>query len=134
MKTETYGKAQADIRIAPELSFGLSCIVANTSISAGADGKKIIKAGTPLYCTADVRVERDTEMTTTYVASGGSGVQNKCYGVAMHDIDVTDGNTNATLLIAGFVDIDMLDTTTAALITETVKSAIPAIQFIKGDA
>lgn len=134
MKTETYLKAQPDIRIAPELSFGLSCIVAQTDVVAGSDGKKIIKAGTPLYCTKDVRVNRDTAMGITYVASGGDGVQNKCYGVAMHDIDVTDGSTNATLLIAGFVDIDMLDASVVLLLTETVKSSIPAIQFIKGDA
>ena len=36
------------ILIAPELAFSLSCKVANTGVGAGEDGKKIVKAGTPL--------------------------------------------------------------------------------------
>ena len=83
-----------DILIAPELAYGLPVIVGNTGVTADEDGKKIIKAGTPLYAEADPKMERQTVMAV-------SGTN--AYGVARHDIDVTEGNANDTLLIAGYV-------------------------------
>lgn len=118
--------AENDILIAPELAFGLSCIVSATGVSAGSDGKKIIKAGTPLYASADVLTKRSTELSVT---SGGT-----CYGIARHDIDVTNlTKANATLLIAGYVNIDMLDATVVSAL-ESVKATLTSIKFIKGDA
>lgn len=119
--------AENDILIAPELAVGLSCIVSATGVSAGADGKKIIKAGTPLYASADVLTKRSTELSVT--SSGGT-----CYGIARHDIDVTNlTKANATLLIFGFVNTDMLDATVVSAL-ESVKATLTSIKFIKGDA
>lgn len=58
------------ILIAPELAFSLSCKVANTGVEAGADGKKIVKAGTPLYGSL---LERDTAFTTS--TTGGKAAK-----------------------------------------------------------
>lgn len=55
------------ILIAPEMAVSFSCKVANTGIEADADGKKIIKAGTPLYGNLTAR---DTAFTVS--ASGTS--------------------------------------------------------------
>ena len=107
----------------PQVS--VSIIVNNTGISAGDDGKKIIKAGTPITGDLTARGTAFTKASTT------EGVSN-AVGVLLHDVDVTDGNGNATLLIFGFVDLNKLDTTTAALITTEVKTALKGgVAFLK---
>lgn len=109
--------------VEPQVSVGV--VVANTGISADSDGKKIIKAGTPLYGDITARTTAFVKETTT------EGVSN-AVGVALHDVDVTAGNNNATLLIFGFVNLDRLDTATAALITSAVKTALNGkVTFIK---
>lgn len=50
------------ILMAPELAFSISCKVANTGIEADSDGKKLVKAGTPLYGSLTAR---DTAFTTS---------------------------------------------------------------------
>jgi hypothetical protein len=111
-----------DILIAPELAYGLPVIVGNAGVVANEDGKKIIKAGTPLYAEADPKMERQTVMAV-------SGTN--AYGVARHDIDVTDGNANDTLLIAGYVDYLKLDATVQSAV-DGAKSKLTNITFIKG--
>ena len=113
---------ETDILIAPELAFAIPCIVSNEGVSANAEGKKIIKAGTPLYATQEVFMNRQTVMATS-----GTTV----YGVARWDIDVTAGNTNATLLVAGYVDYLKLDSTVQSVI-DTEKTNLTRILFIKG--
>ena len=46
----------------------------------------------------------------------------------MHDVDVTNGNANASMLIAGYVDLLKLDVTPVA----DAKTALSRILFIKG--
>lgn len=104
---------------------GVSIIVDNTGISAGDDGKKIIKAGTPVSGDLTARGTAFTKASTT------EGVSN-AVGVLLHDVDVTAGNNNGTLLLFGFVDLNKLDTTTAALITTEVKTALKGgVTFLK---
>ena len=66
---------------------------------------------------------RDTAFTK---ASGANAV-----GVLLHDVDVTAGNNNGTLLIFGFVNINRIDNTTAALLSSDVQGALPMIKFLK---
>lgn len=107
----------------PQVS--VSILVDNTGISAGDDGKKIIKAGTPVTGDLTARGTAFTKASTT------EGVSN-AVGVLLHDVDVTAGNNNATLLIFGFVDLNKLDTATAALITTEVKTALKGgVAFLK---
>lgn len=104
---------------------GVSIMVDNTGISAGDDGRKIIKAGTPVTGDLTARGTAFTKATTT------EGVSN-AVGVLIHDVDVTAGNANASLLIFGFVDLNKLDTATAALITSAVKTALKGgVSFLK---
>lgn len=68
------------------------------------------------------------------VTAGTSPVDgtSNAVGVALHDVDVTAGNNNATLLIFGFVNLDRLDDATAALITGAVRTALNGkVTFIK---
>ena len=108
----------------PEMAIAFPCILANTGIDADADGKKIIKAGTPITGSLEARG------TAFVVASTTEGVSN-AIGLALHDVDVTAGNANGTVLVQGVVKIDEIDTTTAALITSAVKTAVHRIIFVK---
>lgn len=121
---ETDYTNETDILIAPELAFAIPVIVTNASVTADSEGKKIIKAGTPLYASADVFMNRETKMTTVSTA-------NTVYGIARWDIDVTDGDTNATLLVAGYVDYLKLDSTVQTAV-DTAKTTLTRILFIKG--
>lgn len=91
-------------------------VIVSGSIAAGSiqtiDGRKIVKAGTPLA--GDLK-SRKTPMTAGDTAP---------VGVLLHDVDVTDGNANGSLLIWGFVNLDRLDDTTEALITTAVETAL----------
>ena len=83
--------------------------------------KKIVKAGTPV--TGNL-----TDRTTAFTAAGtGNAV-----GVVLHDVDVTEGDGNASILLWGFVNLDRIDDTTAAKITTDVKNALKgSIWFLK---
>lgn len=125
-----YTNTNTDILIAPELAFALPCIVSNAGVTANADGRKIIKAGTPLYASADYFMNRQTLMKVT--KSTESSSTDAVYGVARWDIDVTDEEkTNATLLIAGFVDYLKLDSSVQTVI-DTAKTSLTRILFVKG--
>lgn len=107
----------------PQVSVGI--LVSNSGISAGTDGKKIVKAGTPMTGSLEARGTAFTKASTT------SGVSN-AVGVLLHDVDVTAGAENGTLLIHGFVDLNKVDTTTAALATSEVKTALKGgVTFLK---
>lgn len=97
--------------------------IANTSVTAGSDGKKIVKAGTPLD--GDI-TKRETAFTKT---AGTTPV-----GVLLHDVDVTDGNANGTLVLAGCVDLLKMDSDVQALYTTTATAAMPRIIAVKGSA
>ena len=70
--------------------------------------------------------------TTAFTAAkaGSSTEKSDAVGVLLHDVDVTTGDANGTLLIFGFVNTNRIDTTTKAKITAQVKEALPMIKFI----
>lgn len=105
-----------------ELQYSVGVVVNNSSAVAGADGRKVIKAGTPMIGNLDAR----TSAMTPATGVGSESV----VGVLLHDVDITNGAANGTLLIFGFVNTNMLDSTTKALISANVKTALPMIKFI----
>lgn len=87
------------------------------------NGRKIVKAGTPL--SGDL-----TARGTAFVAA--KDTSNPAVGILLHDVDVTDDAANATLLIWGFVNLSRVDSTTAALITATRKTELAGkVWFLK---
>lgn len=123
--TKVSAVAPNQILFFAEPQVSVSVIVNNTGISAGDDGKKIIKAGTPVTGDLTARGTAFTKASTT------EGVSN-AVGVMLHDVDVTAGNNNGTLLLFGFVDLNKLDTATAALITTEAKAALKGgVTFLK---
>lgn len=120
IKKQSFG-APVQILLNPDLQFSVGVVVSNaTAVEEG--GRKVVKAGTPLVGSLDAR---NTAFT---VAADATNVQ----GILLHDVDVTEGNGNGTLLIFGFVNPDKIDATTKALLTDEVKKAIPQVRFIKG--
>ena len=109
---KTSGAAPVQILANVDLQFSMGVVVAQGA-TVEANGKKIIKAGTPLTGNLDAR-------TTAFTAAG----TDNAVGVLLHDVDVTKGNANGTLLLFGFVNTNRLDTATKALITDGVKTAL----------
>ena len=122
IKTQKLG-APKQILLNPDLQFSVGIVVSNAEfVTEG--GKKLVKAGTPMVGNLDAR-------TTAFTVVGSSDA-NKVQGILLHDVDVTDGNANGTLLIMGFVNTNRIDATTKALIVEGVKTTIPMVKFIAG--
>lgn len=93
------------------------------AVAVTENGRKLVKAGTPL--SGDL-----TARETAFVAAADSSAP--AVGVLLHDVDVTDGDANGSLLIWGFVNMDRLDTATAALITANRKSELAGrVWFLK---
>lgn len=108
------------ILIAPELAFTLSCKIANTGVGADSDGKKIVKAGTPLSGNLEAR---ETAFT---VASGSEAT---C--VLLHDVDVTAGTANAQAVIFGFIDTSKLESSVVSALTQPIRASLTKITFVK---
>ena len=123
VKTETFGNDK-QILIAPEVAVEIGCIVTNTGVDADANGKKILKAGTPVGGATSVLMNRQTVLTK----QNGANAQ----GILLHDVDVTAGEENATLVIEGVIDYEKVDTAVQALYTAAALAAMPKITIMKG--
>lgn len=105
-----------------QMSVGIK-LAKNFTGAVTENGRKIVKAGTPL--SGDL-----TARGTAFVAA--KDTSNPAVGVLLHDVDVTDDAANATLLIWGFVNLSRVDSTTAALITATRKTELAGkVWFLK---
>ena len=102
----------------PQVSFTVQMAQA---AAVTVEGRKIIKAGTPL--TGDLKARN-----TAFAAAG----ENNAVGVALHDYDVTDGDATGALLVFGFVDLKKVDADITAKITSSVETALQGkVTFIK---
>lgn len=119
VKTKTYNEVELDVLLNPDNAFQIGVQVGNTGVSANTEGRKIIKAGTPVGGSTNVLKTRNAVLQ---VVSGATA-----QGVLRHDVDVTDGNANATLIVRGEVDSSKCPTISAE--TET---ALAHIIFVNG--
>ena len=121
IKKETLaGPVQILFNVQNQMSVGIRV---SNAYSVTRDGRKIVPAGTPLSGSLEAR-------NTAFVKAVDS--TNPAAGVLLHDVDVTDGEANGTLLIWGFVDLNKVDTATAALITTTRKTELAGkVTFLK---
>lgn len=122
--TKTTGAAPVQIlfNVQNQMSVGIK-LAKNFAGAVTENGRKIVKAGTPLN--GDL-----TARGTAFVAA--KDTSNPAVGILLHDVDVTDADANATLLIWGFVNLSRVDSTTAALITETRKTELAGrVWFLK---
>lgn len=117
-KTTGAAPVQILFNVEHQMSVG---IVVDSMYSVIRDGRKIVPAGTPLSGDLTARATKFVKASDDKAATG----------VLLHDVDVTDGDNNGTLLIWGFVDLTKIDSITAALITTTRKAEMPHITFLK---
>lgn len=68
------------------------------------NGKKIIKAGSPVGGSTDA-LQDETAVLSLITAASAEDVQ----GVLLHNVDVTEGENNGAMLIFGFVNEFRLD-------------------------
>lgn len=119
-------------------------IVMSQTGATTVDGRKIHKAGTPVTGNLTNRATEFTKATTTpgkagnlVVPDGGGTVElpepkvSNAVGILMNDVDVTNGKANAHIYLCGVIDVNKIDSTTAALITDEVKKALPNLIFVK---
>lgn len=117
--------ATKQILFATQPSMSVGVVLGNAGVSADSNGKKILKAGTPLKGSLEAR-------GTAWTLSADSSGTNPAVGVLLHDVDVTAGNENGTALIFGFVDLNKVDSSVTALITTAAKAALAGkVTFLK---
>lgn len=120
---ESYTNA-TQILFAIEHQVSVGVVVSKTQyVEEG--GRKLVKAGTPLAGNLD---ERTTAFSIA--ASSSGSITTAPVGVLLHDVDVTDGDANGTLLIFGFVNTNRVDEETAKFLSKEVKEALPKITFM----
>lgn len=121
IKETAVAPSQILFNVQNQMSVGV--IVDKTVGTAGKDGRKIVKAGTLLN--GDL-----TARGTPFVAANNASTP--AVGVLLHDVDVTDGNANGTLLIWGFVNLNRMDSITAGFITTDKKTELAGrVWFLK---
>ena len=123
VRKETYGNTnQILFAVEHQVSMG---VVVSKALGVAEGTKKVVKAGTPLTGNLDART------TAFTAASAGSSTEaSDAVGVLLHDVDVTTGDANGTLILFGFVNTNRIDATTKAKLTDTVKKAMPMIKFV----
>lgn len=123
VSNKVYDAPEKDVVLNPDNLFEIGIQVANTGVSANADGRKIIPAGTPVGGATSVLETRNTVLAVTNTASNGATAQ----GVLRHDVDVTNGNANATLVVRGEIDLSKCPT-----IVAEAKTALVHLIFVNG--
>lgn len=123
VKTEKYNEVELDVLLNPDNAFEIGVQVGNTGVTADSNGKKIIKAGTPVGGTVSALKTRSTVLTVTNTTTDGA----KSQGVLRHDVDVTNGTANGTLIVRGEVDSSKCPT----IVTEA-ETALTHIIFLNG--
>ena len=124
VKKSTYLAPVVDVILAPHCSFEVGVQVSNTGVANNSNGRKVIPAGTPIGGTTSALATRSAVLQVTNSSSTGANAQ----GVLRYDVDVTDGNANATMIVFGFVDESKCPT-----IDATVKTALKGmVTFVNG--
>lgn len=126
VETNVYGAPAKTILVDEFNSTAFSVVVNATGVTADSDGKKIIKAGTPLYGSLEAR-------NTAFTVTGGEGATP--VGIALHDVDVTGltgtATRNSQILVFGFVDLNKLDASVVTALTASVRASLNMIKFVK---
>ena len=95
--------------------------VGDTAVTA-VNGRKIIPAGTPVGGANNFYEDEQAVLTVSNDANA--------VGVLLHEVDVTEGTNNATVLVFGFVNLNRLDADLT--ITDEAKTALDGkVTFVK---
>lgn len=122
--TKVTGAAPTQILFNVDNQMSVSIKVSkNVTGTVTENGRKILKAGTPLN--GDL-----TARGTAFVNAADNS--KPAVGVLLHDVDVTDADANGSLLIWGFVNLSRLSTGATTLLTATRQTELSGkIWFLK---
>ena len=120
-KVSAAAPVQILFNVQNQMSVGVK-IAQNFSGAVTENGRKIVKAGTPL--TGDL-----TDRSVPFTAATDSAA----VGVLLHDVDVTDAAANCTLLIWGFVNLDRVDANTKAKLTTAIQQKLAGRVYFLSD-
>ena len=108
------------------------------SATSGATDKitftqKVAETGNSPSASVTQAAEGTMAISSATVTSGSTGtVSSDAVGVLLHEVDVTAGNENATLLIFGFVDLNKVPTAAKNKIDSSAKAALSGkVTFLK---
>lgn len=121
-KETKYGNTKSIVKF-PDHYVNLAITVSDAGITANAEGKKIVPAGTIL----GGGVLGDTSKLAVKATTSGEPAASNAEGVLFNDVDVTYGPAPGALLIHGFVAVDKLPAAPSAEEKEILKQ----ITFIK---
>lgn len=103
--TSVGGKTQnIAFLLQPETAFAISVMVGNTGVTNDSNGRKIIKAGTPIGGETSALTLRSTVLQQTNSVSTSANTQ----GILSGEVDVTNGAVSATMIIKGIIDTSKL--------------------------
>lgn len=117
---------QNEIRVAPELSFGMPALIDGSAVAADANGKKIIKAGTPVGGATNF-LQDATAKLAPFTGAEGTTAQ----GLTAFDVDVTSGQGSVTVYTQGIFNLNRMDPAVQAELTDTVQAALTKMTFLK---
>lgn len=129
VKTTGTAPVQILFNVQNQMSVGIK-LAKNFAGAVTENGRKIVKAGTPL--SGDLTVRGTAFVAAADDSTGSAGDAKPAVGILLHDVDVTDDTANATLLIWGFVNLSRVDSTTATKITDSRKKELAGkVWFLK---
>jgi len=95
----------------PDHAVSIPVTVDDTGITANAEGKKIVPAGTNVGGVEAPTLSDATQLVCEKNAEGAAGADGAAVdaeGVLVNDVDVTYGPASGAMLIHGFVDLGKL--------------------------
>lgn len=91
----TYGAPKQVLGIVPN-KVAIGVLLNDTGVKADANGRKVIPAGTPVGGTDSTLADEQAVLSVSNDANA--------QGVLEHNVDVTAGQGNGTLIVFGFVN------------------------------
>ncbi|TWH48548.1 hypothetical protein [Sporomusa sp. KB1] len=95
----------------PDHVVAIAVTVDDTGITANADGKKIVPAGTNVGGVSASVLADETQLVcekNSDGAAGEAGAAVDAEGVLLNDVDVTYGPASGAMIIHGFIDLGKL--------------------------
>lgn len=121
----TKGKVHKQILANAMLHQSFGAQVSDVGVTA-VNGRKIIPAGTPVGGDEDFYKDEMAVLKVTNTASDAAKTQ----GVLLFDVDVTEGNQNATVLVFGFVNENRL-AKELTVVDEAKTTLLAKVTFVK---
>lgn len=126
--TTTYGNKKEILKF-PDHYVALGVMVDDAGITANADGKKIVAAGTIVG--GGVLTDNTKKVSVKNTQGGAAGSEGSAVdaeGVLLNDVDVTYGPASGAMIVHGFIALDKLSTAPA---DEAITALKGRILFLK---